>query len=133
MGSNQSIENFDFNKLGTCNLNMRLTETNISLIQSNWKIISNNDDIGLSIMIRIFQAHTNIKHVWIFTTKLTTEEEMRKDPQVRYHAQKLIATFEKIINKLDADLSFHKEYLIKLGKNHFHYDVKYEYFKVINY
>ena len=57
---------------------------------------------------------------------------MRKDSQVQYHARKLIKTFEKIINDLDHELSSHKEFLIKLGKNHFHYDVKYDYFKVID-
>jgi hypothetical protein len=75
-------------------------------------------------------VHSSIKHVWIFAQNLTTEEEIRNDSQVRYHSVRLLNSFGKIINDLTEDLSNHQDYLIDLGVKHYHYDVKYEYFKV---
>jgi hypothetical protein len=58
---------------------------------------------------------------------------MRSNSQLRYHAEKIISTFGKIIEDIDADLSKSKEMLIELGAKHYHYDVKYDFFRVNNY
>lgn len=41
-----------------------------------------------------------------------------------------MVTIDKITKELDADISKHKEFLVELGKKHYHYDVKFDYFKV---
>ena len=133
MGSTQSREKFDFNKLGTGSLTFKLTQEDIRLIKTSWNTVKDYDELGMAIMIRIFKVHASIKHVWIFATKLETEEEIRNDSQVRYHAKKLMNTFDKIISELEVDCLKHKDFLINLGTKHYHYDLKYEYFKVITF
>ena len=132
MGSHQSRDNFDYNKLGNGTVNIKLTESDIALIKTSWNSVKDHEELGLAIMIRIFKVHSNIKHVWIFSTRLETEEEIRNDSQVRYHSKKLVNTFDKIIKDLETDFIKHKEFLVNLGTKHYHYDLKYEYFKVIN-
>ena len=154
MGACQSVDDFDYSKLGLGSVNLKLTETDINLIKASWDSIKTNPEVGIAIMIRyvrwilgrkkifmgkllstlwnrIFKVHTSIKHVWIFAQNLTTDEEIRNDSQVRYHSSRLLNALDKIINQLDADISKNQEFLIDLGVKHFHYDVKYEYFKVI--
>ena len=130
MGLHHSIEHFDYKNLGTSSLHVKLSEEDIKVLRNSWGSILNNDEIGLAIMVRILKEHQSIKQVFFFATKLETEVEMRKDSQVLYHARKLSTTFDKIVNDLDAELNNHKEFLIKLGRKHYHYDVKYEYFQV---
>ena len=131
MGSSQSSEEFDYSKLGTGFINFNLSDEELMLIKSSWDVVKSNPEFGIGIMIRIFKVHASIKHVWIFATKLETEEEMRSDNQLRYHAARLVKTFDKLVSDIDADFSKNKEFLIDLGTKHFHYDVKPEYFKVI--
>ena len=69
--------------------------------------------------------------MWIFATELRTEAEMRSNSQLRYHANKIISVINMMIENLDCNLSKHKEFLHDLGRKHFNYDVKYEYFWVI--
>ena len=56
---------------------------------------------------------------------------MRSNSQLRYHANKIISVINMMIENLDCNLSKHKEFLHDLGRKHFNYDVKYEYFWVI--
>ena len=56
---------------------------------------------------------------------------MRNDSQIKYHSVRLLNSFGKIISDLDEDLHKHQDYLIDLGAKHYHYDVKYEYFEVL--
>jgi hypothetical protein len=131
MGTHHSIEHFDYSKLGTCSLHVKLTEEEMKLIKKSWSSIISVNEIGVTIMVRILKDHQSIKQVFFFATKLETEVEMRKDSQVLYHARKLSSTFDKIINNLDAELNNNRDFLINLGTKHYHYDVKYEYFQVI--
>jgi hypothetical protein len=57
---------------------------------------------------------------------------MLNNAQLKYHAEKVINTLEKIILLSDSSAISEKdkERLITLGKNHYHYGLKKEYFKV---
>ena len=58
---------------------------------------------------------------------------MLQNAQLKYHADKVISTLEKIILLSDSSTISEndKERLVKLGKSHYHYGLKKEYFKVI--
>ena len=51
MGACQS-ESFDYSKLGTGSINVKLTEEDMSLIRASWDTIKNCPDVGMAIMIR---------------------------------------------------------------------------------
>lgn len=86
-------------------------------------------------IIRIFQEHKEIKSKWIFATNLETEAEMLSNSQVRYHAKKIYGVISKILEKLMATTDVRQfdidEFgLVKLGRSHYHYNVRREHFAV---
>jgi hypothetical protein len=116
----------------------KLNEKEIKLIKSSWELISDKDEFGLAIMIRIFTEHKQIKNKWIFASNLETEAEMLSNSQVRYHAKKIVDVLNKILNLLTRADSFHKSDLdaldlVRLGRSHHHYNVQKDNFKVIYY
>ncbi len=81
---------------------------------------------------RLLTYSQEIKNLWIFANNLETKEEMLNNSQLNYHANKIIFTLEKIILLSDSSAISvkDKEHLVTLGKNHYHYGLKKEYFKV---
>ncbi len=61
---------------------------------------------------------------------------MRKNSEIIFHAKKMTSTMEKIISFLNStDQTEHICYmdqfnLVRMGKRHFHYGLKREYFQV---
>jgi hypothetical protein len=104
-----------------------ITENDIEIIRSGWNSIDSRDEFGLDIMISLFLTNRDIKSKWIFASNLETEEEMRSNSQVKYHAKKVIDLLSKVVERIvksdpeKIDLEDFK--LIKLGSNHFHYGV----------
>ena len=111
-----------------------ISQKEIEMIKTSWDSINNKDDFGISIMVRIFQNHKEIKNKWIFATKLETEAEMISNSQLRYHAKKILDVFSKIVNKLISTSSneiTNEDYdLNKLGRSHYYYGVRREHFFV---
>lgn len=112
-----------------------LNQKEIEAVKTCWNAIKNKEQVGISIMIRIFQEHSEIKSKWIFATNLETEAEMLSNSQLRYHAKKIMDVIGKIVTKLiscsDIDKFSVDEFeLTRLGRNHFHYGVRRENFFV---
>jgi hypothetical protein len=105
-----------------------ITENDIEIIRSGWSSIDSKEELGLDIMVRLFLNNREIKSKWIFASNLETEEEMRSNSQLKYHAKKVIdllnKVIERVINSSDpSNIDLDDFHLIKLGSNHFHYGV----------
>lgn len=87
----------------------------------------------MKLVIRIFVKYPALKEKWIFAIGLTTEEEMRQNSQVNYHAKKIISLLNSLINEELARINTADlKKLVQLGKNHFGYGVAPEDFEVIS-
>lgn len=112
----------------------RMTLKDIELLKASWKDV-NKEELGITIMVRIFQEHKEIKGKWIFATNLETEAEMLSNSQVRYHAKKIYDVINKIVEKLSTvtdakHISVDEFNLVRLGRSHYHYNVRPEHFAV---
>lgn len=81
-------------------------------------------------MISLFQSNiTKIKQLWVFAANLETEDEMLQNSQLRYHGDKIVSTFDKVINILTSPSNEQID-LIALGRRHHGYGLRKEYFIV---
>ncbi|CAF1486193.1 unnamed protein product [Didymodactylos carnosus] len=76
----------------------------------------------------LLRNHPELKPLWIFAAKLETESEIRSNPQVRYHAAKIMHTLNEIILNIE-DMAKRKRLLVALGRIHFNYEVQPCYFE----
>lgn len=113
--------------------NAELTEAQIQRVKSTWKLIGDQKEFGLNIMTRIFTKHNDIKHKWIFAKDLNNEEEIRKNPQLVYHATKIMEVMDKIITTYNYDSINDFKEIMHLGKNHHSYGVRPSDFEVNNF
>lgn len=104
--------------------NAELTVDQIQRVKSSWKLISDHRDFGLNIMTRIFTKHAEIKHKWIFAKDLNGEDEIRQNPQLVYHATKIMEIMDKVINAYNYDCMNDFKDVMHLGKNHYDYGVR---------
>ena len=104
-----------------------ITENDIEIIKSGWSSINSREEFGLDIMVRLFLNNRDIKSKWIFASNLETEEEMRSNSQLKYHAKKVVDLLNKVVERVIKSDPEHIDLddflLIKLGSNHFHYGV----------
>ena len=75
-------------------------------------------------------AHQEVKGKWIFAADLITEQEMRANSQLKYHAKNIIIIFTKCVQTVLETSNVDSEFLTKLGESHFHYGVRKEHFHV---
>jgi hypothetical protein len=70
--------------------------------------------------------------MWVFARNLETFAEMIENVMVNLHANQLIKTLDKIVVLLtkSAINEQDKEKLFELGKQHYHFGLKKEHFKV---
>lgn len=73
-------------------------------------------------MIKLFKSDTDIKYLWIFASNLETEENMRNNSEIVYHAKKMVASIDKLLSFLKTDhesTSFPDQIdLIRMGKRY---------------
>lgn len=134
MGVTNSKTNSSYSLDDVLNL-APLNQKEVDLLKICWEEIKNKEEMGISIMVRIFQEHKQIKSKWIFATNLETEAEMISNSQLRYHAKKITDVLGKIVVKAIscpdiAEFSVDEFELTRLGRNHFHYGVRREHFFV---
>lgn len=67
---------------------------------------------------------------FIFAKGLKNEQEIRENPQLKYHATKISQIFATRINQLDNINTASLDEIQNLGQNHFGYDVRLEDFEV---
>jgi hypothetical protein len=70
--------------------------------------------------------------MFLFASSLELVSEMIDNISVRYHASQMIQKLNEIVLLLTQSFvsEDEKENLFKLGKHHYHYGIKKEYFKV---
>lgn len=86
-------------------------------------MILNNIIEVLLIISSLFQTHPELRKLWIFASNLEKEQEIRSNPQTRYHAAKIMYTLNEIITNIE-DYDKRRNLLQSLGKIHVTYDVK---------
>ncbi|CAF0969412.1 unnamed protein product [Brachionus calyciflorus] len=101
-----------------------LTDDQLERVRLTWKLIKDHRNFGLMIMTRIFTKHSEIKHKWIFAKDLNSDEEIRKNPQLIYHAIKIMETVNKLVSSYDINGPNDFKEISHLGKNHFDYGVR---------
>lgn len=134
MGVPNSKNNLSYSLDDVLNLSP-LNQKDAESLKISWDSIKNKEELGISIMVRIFQEHKEIKSKWIFATNLETEAEMISNSQLRYHAKKIMDVLSKLVDKVIncpniAEFSVEEFELTRLGRNHFHYGVRREHFFV---
>ena len=67
----------------------------IEIFSSNFFYILS---VGIRIMIKMFKSDTDIKYLWIFASNLETEEKMRNNSEIIYHAKKMTVTIKKLLD-----------------------------------
>ena len=108
----------------------------LEMIEISWSFVKDKELLGLNTMVRTFETSNEIKNLFGFASNLESSNEMIQNTRVRYHANQVINTLDKIIILLTKSFLSEqdKELLIELGERHYHYGLKIEYFKVyINY
>ena len=65
-----------------------------------------------------------MKSKWIFAFGLNTEEEIRKNSQLSYHAKKIIEVFDYIIESIEKINMYDFKEITTLGKTHYGYGVR---------
>ena len=111
-----------------------VNQDDLNIVKKSWASVSDPQDLGLSIMIYIFQEHKEIKSKWIFAANLETLDEMLNNSQLKYHAKKVIDVLAFILGKLEKVEDLKSEQIItklfRLGGSHYHYSVVPEHFPV---
>jgi len=81
---------------------------------------------------RIFDSSKEIRKLFLFASSLELVSEMIHNINVRYHASHMIQKLNEIVLLLTQSLisEEEKEKLFELGKHHYHFGIKKEYFKV---
>ena len=104
----------------------------LEMIEISWSFVKDKELLGLNTMVRIFETSNEIKNLFGFASNLESNNEMIKNTRVRYHANQVINTLNKIVVLLTKSFLSEqdKELLIELGERHYHYGLKIEYFKV---
>jgi hypothetical protein len=104
----------------------------LEMIEISWSFVKDKELLGLNTMVKIFESSNEIKNLFGFASNLESSNEMIKNTRVRYHANQVINTLDKIIILLTKSFLSEqdKELLIELGERHYHYGLKIEYFKV---
>lgn len=74
--------------------------------------------------------HPHLREKWIFARDLQTEEEIRENPQVKYHAKKIAQLLSKFIDEINTFNSLDLGDVSNLGRNHHSYGVRPEDFQV---
>jgi hypothetical protein len=67
------------------------SENEIGHIQSSW-----------SHVLRMFEQHAHLKDKFIFAHSLETEEEMRQNSQLVYHAMRIIHLIYNMVRELNS-------------------------------
>lgn len=75
--------------------------------------------------------HPHLREKWIFARDLQTEDEIRSNPQVKYHATKIAQLLSKFIVEINTFNAQELTDVAHLGRNHHSYGVKREDFQVI--
>ncbi|RMZ93295.1 neuroglobin-like [Brachionus plicatilis] len=110
-----------------------LSPEDIKIIRSSWRDLTKKGDFkthGINVMIKIFQRHPEIKHIWKFAAKLNTEEEMRENPQLRSHGNNIFEAINAAVNTLEKNNRSNSS-LVELGKKHTFYGAKKCYFHIM--
>ena len=104
----------------------------LEMIEISWSFVKDKQSLGLNTMVRIFETSNEIKNLFGFASNLESSNEMIKNTRVRYHANQVINTLDKIIILLTKSTisKQDKDDLIRLGQLHYHFGLKKEYFKV---
>jgi len=102
----------------------QLSDSEKEMILSSWDSIVDKEGLGMGIMIRIFTAHSEIKHLWTFSENLFTEEDIRADHKTQFHAKKIMLAFGKLIKAITSGETIISLGLDRVGKAHFKYGVK---------
>jgi len=87
-------------------------------------------------MIKMFKSDNYIKYLWIFASNFESEEKMRNNSEITYHANKMMIAFKKLIDFIKTNpvssICFPEQIdLVRMGKRHFHYGLKKEFFQVL--
>jgi hypothetical protein len=82
---------------------------------------------------RLFDASSEIKKMFKFANSLDSVADMMQNTMIRYHANLIVETLDKIVILLTKSLISEqdKENIIELGKKHYHFGLKKEHFKVL--
>ena len=104
----------------------------LEMIEISWSFVKDKELLGLNTMIKIFESSNEIKNLFGFASNLESSNEMIQNTRVRYHANQVINTLDKIIILLTKSTisKQDKDDLIRLGKLHYHFGLKKDYFKV---
>ncbi len=104
----------------------------LEMIEISWSLVKDKQSLGLNTMIRIFESSNEIKNLFGFASSLDLENRMKENSHVINHANQLINTMNKIIVLLTTSSISRqdKDDLIRLGKLHYHFGLKKDYFKV---
>jgi len=104
----------------------------LEMIEISWSLVKDKQSLGLNTMIRIFESSNEIKNLFGFASSLDLENRIKENSHVINHANQLINTMNKIIILLTTSSISRqdKDDLIRLGKLHYHFGLKKDYFKV---
>ena len=104
----------------------------LEMIEISWSFVKDKELLGLNTMVRIFETSNEIKNLFGFASSLDLENKMKENSHVINHANQLINTMNKIIVLLTTSSisKQDKDDLIRLGKLHYHFGLKKDYFKV---
>jgi hypothetical protein len=116
----------------------KINQKDLDLIRSSWSLIESKEAFGIEIMVQLLSNYKQIKDKWIFAANLETEEEMRENSQLKYHAKNIVKVFgsvvEKVINAPSPEsINIDECGLVTLGTKHFHFDVSRPNFEVLNF
>ena len=100
MGIVTSKNRYNLRQNGKTHQSETLTQQDLDLVKTSWNMVESKEDLGVEIMIRLFIDHSHLKSKWIFASNLETEEEMRSNSQLKYHAKKVVDLLNKVVERV---------------------------------
>ena len=100
----------------------------LEMIEISWAFVRDKQLLGLNTMVKIFESSNEIKEMFRFSNSLDN-----KMNNVHSHSIKVVKTLDKIVILLTNSTFFSeqdKNELVKLGKQHYHFGLKIDHFKV---
>jgi hypothetical protein len=136
MGIVTSKNRYNLRQNGKTHQSETLTQQDLDLVKTSWNMVESKEDLGVEIMIRLFIDHSHLKSKWIFASNLETEDEMRDNSQLKYHAKNIVNILGPVVEKVISaptveSINIDECGLMTLGTKHFHFDVNRNDFQVI--
>lgn len=98
-----------------------LSTRQVFSLKQSWKGIKRKmEDTGVDMFVRLFKTNTELKRMFHKFKELNTDDELRSNEALEYHATMVMTTLDDTITHID-NYDFIRQLLTKTGASHFRF------------